>query len=161
MFYCDKKRTQLKNINRMLLNLLICLYTIEPLNWFIYCCISWCMYRLVPISMIIFVALKLFVALNLEAMRFCTANLLQSNNIPIQIFLIMQQSWNGYWRGISYCLSFNKENEKKERKKKATEQVDYENFSKKSRETCFCTFLLFQLVFHLLVTFVGFFHEFL
>ena len=106
-----------RDINQRLLNLLICLCNIKPLNWLIYCCIS-CAIQLSTHQYDYFRSSK--TTSNFGAMRFCTANLIQSINLPIQI-LIVQQSWNGYWRGISCCLSFNKEIEKKWEKKESRE----------------------------------------
>ena len=52
---------------------------------------------------------------------------------------------------VAYLLiSRMRKKERKERKKKASKQVSWENFSKKRRERCFCTFSLFQLVLLLL-----------
>ena len=45
---------------------------------------------------------------------------------------------------------FNKQNEKKERKKKVSKRYGQDNFSRKRRERYFCTFSLFKLVLYLL-----------
>ena len=76
-----------RDINQRLLNLLICLCNIKPLNWLIYCCIS-CAIQLSTHQYDYFRSSK--TTSNFGAMRFCTANLIQSINLPIQILIVHQ-----------------------------------------------------------------------
>ena len=79
-----------------------------------------------------------FDLLNLTAMKFCTANMLQGDSMPIQS-LITQWIWNYYWRESS-CG----------KRKRTSQIVGLKNVSRNRRERCLCTFSLFQLVLHLL-----------
>lgn len=78
---------------------------------------------------------------NFRVMWFCTASVLQSDKMRIQI-LIRQQNWNGYWRRNTCYLSFNKKNEERERKKESLKKCQLGECSKKEKEKVLLYFFM-------------------
>ena len=78
---------------------------------------------------------------NFRVMWFCMASVLQSDKMGIQI-LIRQQNWNGYWRGNTCYLSFNKKNEERERKKESLKKCQLGECSKKEKEKVLLYFFM-------------------
>ena len=72
-------------------------------------------------------------------MRFCTANLIQSINLPIQI-LIVHQIEMDIEEEIAVAYLLIRRMRKNERKRKAAKQVGQTISSKMRRKRGFCTF---------------------